>query len=69
LKEAVEFGNPDNDPVDLVISLGAVGDSEHIELISELAEFLNSNDRLEKLRAASQIGDILTLIEEYDKRN
>lgn len=42
LEKPVEFGHPDNDPVDLVFAFGSPDADQHIELLSALAGGLNS---------------------------
>ena len=51
LKEPVEFGNPDNDPVRLVLALSAVDNTSHLKVIGEMAELLIDEAAMEKLYA------------------
>jgi len=37
LRDPINFGNPDNDPVRLVFAFGAVDQKQHIEALSQLA--------------------------------
>lgn len=64
LVEPVEFGNPDNDPVDLVFSLAAIASDEHVELMADLARFLLNEHSLPRLREATEISEVLALVEE-----
>ncbi len=63
LKEPIEFGNPDNDPVRLVLALSAVDNSSHLKVIGEMAELLIDEAAMEKLYAcqdASEMAEYLT---------
>ncbi len=64
LANPVEFGNPDNDPVDLVFALGAIASDEHVQLMADLARFLMNEDSLPALRKATEVEEVLALVEE-----
>jgi mannitol/fructose-specific phosphotransferase system IIA component (Ntr-type) len=67
LKNPVEFGNIDNDPVDTVICLGAVDNSTHLKALSDLMSLLKDNSKIENVQKATNIKkilDILMMIEE-----
>lgn len=52
LKEPVEFGNADNDPVFLLVALAAIDHEQHIQGLSQVANILGDDESLEKLRTA-----------------
>lgn len=52
LKEPVEFGNADNDPVFLLVALAAIDHEQHIQGLSQVANILGDEESLEKLRTA-----------------
>lgn len=52
LDPPVEFGHPDNDPVDLAFALGGVDESSHMEALSQLAEGLSQEALVARLREA-----------------
>ena len=65
LKEDVEFGNKNNDPVHTVICLATVDQDTHLKALSELVTLLNTkgfNEDLQKNRKQS----ILNAIKELD---
>ncbi|WP_213996414.1 PTS sugar transporter subunit IIA, partial [Tepidanaerobacter syntrophicus] len=62
LKEPVEFGNATNDPVRIVVSLGAADNTNHIKALSELSDFLDSKENIEKLLMCNNIKEVLELI-------
>ena len=63
LATPVEFGNPDNDPVDIIFSLGAIESDEHIKLMSDLARFLMNKKTLPALRRASSAREVTEIIQ------
>lgn len=61
LKKPVEFGHPKNDPVKIVISLGAVDNHTHLKALSELSSFLDSETNIDKLTECDSIKQVLEL--------
>jgi len=59
LKKPVEFGNPVNDPVDLVIALGAPDNKSHIKALAQLAEILMNKEAVKRIRDARTKSEIL----------
>ncbi len=55
LERPVEFGNAENDPVDVVVAFAARSDSGHLENIAGISRFLEDAERLERLRRTSDI--------------
>ncbi|MEH7309003.1 BglG family transcription antiterminator [Neobacillus drentensis] len=53
LKEPVNFGNPDNDPVKIVFCLAAVDSYSHLNVMKNLIELINDEEKLEKLISAT----------------
>jgi PTS system ascorbate-specific IIA component len=53
LEKAVAFGNPDNDPVDIVWAFAARSNNGHLETIARLSRFLENDRDLALLRQAS----------------
>lgn len=54
LDAPVKFDNKDNDPVDLVIILASINDSDHLGLMKKIVSFLNDAKNLQWLRSADQ---------------
>ncbi len=50
LREPVEFGSEENDPVDLLFGFTTTGADAHVELIRALADFIGEQENLERLR-------------------
>jgi PTS system ascorbate-specific IIA component len=60
LSTPVEFGHSENDPVDIVLALGATDKKTHISALQQLASLLGDENGLELIRSAS---DSRTLLE------
>jgi mannitol operon transcriptional antiterminator len=68
LADPVNFGNPDNDPVRLVIGLSAIDKKVHILALQALAELLLSKDLVDRLFNAESINSILKVLQEAEKK-
>lgn len=68
LSTPVNFGNKENDPVDIVISFCAVDHSTHIKALSELVGLLSDDERLKTIRSATNASDVQKLISDFDSK-
>jgi len=59
LKNTVEFGNKDNDPVYLLVALAAVDHEQHIKGLSELAGVLGDEENIKKIKACTTKEELL----------
>lgn len=67
LKEPVAFGDPDNDPIDILITLAARdAKTQNEEAIVQVVTLLDNEETIEKLREAKTLDDIKILFEELD---
>lgn len=66
LAAPVEFGNPDNDPVYLLVAFCAPDKSAHIGSLSKLAKVLAKNDFLERARAAQTNTELAKILNESE---
>ena len=65
LKEPINFGSEQNDPVKLVVTLAAKDNTSHLELLSNLMDiFMNSED-LNKIFEAKSENEILEVLKKY----
>lgn len=55
LKDPVYFGNPDNDPVRLVFCLAAVDSYSHLNIMRNLIDLINDEEKVKRLIAAQNI--------------
>lgn len=62
LKEPVEFGHEQNDPVTLVFGLGASSNEEHLSLLQRLTTILNDKENIEVLKEAQSYQTIKQII-------
>lgn len=64
LKNPINFGNPKNDPVSLVISLCAVDHSSHLRALSELMDILADEESVKYILSENDSNKIIKLIKE-----
>ena len=64
LDKAISFNSTDNSKVDIIISLLVPNDKNdiHVELLSYIASLLDDKIFREKIRAATTVNDIMTII-------
>ena len=64
LATPVCFGNPDNDPVDILITLAAVDAKMHNEEgIVQIANLFEDEENFDRLRACRQAEDVIALLD------
>ncbi len=68
LKNPVEFGHKDNDPVKYVFCLSAVDNNSHIYAMSELAELLEMDEFYKILDNAKDAKEIINFIKENENK-
>lgn len=70
LKDPVEFGAGDKDPVDLVFALGALDHDSHLKLMAELMVILQDNELLNNIRQEENTESVLKMIDnKLEKEN
>ncbi len=62
LKTPVEFGNEDNDPVDLVFSLCAKSNQNHLKVLEDLAKVLEDEEKVHGLRNSESIDEVYNIL-------
>lgn len=62
LAEPVEFGHPDNDPVDLVFCLAAVDSDSHLEALRSFVTIAGDRPHQQRLVAATSIASFQRLL-------
>lgn len=63
LRQSVNFGHAENDPVDLVFALGAVDHEMHLKALMQLSELLGNQEALNMLRSANDVDIVLGLVD------
>jgi mannitol/fructose-specific phosphotransferase system IIA component (Ntr-type) len=64
LKEPIPFGHPKNDPVKIVVGLCAIDHQSHLKALTELADILMDENKVERLIMAENAEQILDIIKE-----
>jgi len=62
LETPVEFGNKENDPVDIVVSFCATDNTSHIQMLAELAQLLGSEEAVTAIRNAKEVSEVTQLL-------
>ena len=67
LKKPVNFGNEDNDPVKLVITLAAIDNETHVKALAQLMGVLCQSENITNIINAVKEEEVLKIIEQYSK--
>jgi PTS system ascorbate-specific IIA component len=68
LASPVEFGDEENDPVDILIFAGAVDREEHNqEAVPQIAELCDSDRFIDALRTAQDQAEVFTVLDEFER--
>jgi mannitol/fructose-specific phosphotransferase system IIA component (Ntr-type) len=67
LKEPVNFGVPENDPINIIFSFGAPSKEAHMKALRQMALFCMESENLEAIRKAEDVSDIRNLLIDYFK--
>lgn len=59
LKTPVKYGSAHNDPVDIVMGLGAVDHRAHLDLLRNLADFLSEEENINRIRCAASKREVI----------
>ena len=62
LKTPVEFGVPENDPVDVIFSFGAPDKNAHLDALREMAMLCSDEENMRAIRAATDPYQVLALL-------
>jgi len=62
LENPIEFGNKENDPVDIVVSFCATDNTSHIQMLAELAQLLGSEEAVTTIRNAKEVSEVTQLL-------
>ena len=61
LKEGVNFGSKDNDPVELIIGLAASNSDKHIEVIQKITEIFSNKEKTELIFNTTNKDEIINI--------
>lgn len=62
LANAVSFGHPYNDPVNVIVALAVVSSEAQIALVAELANVFNDSSAITELAAATSVDDVRRIL-------
>jgi len=62
LENPIEFGNKENDPVDIVVSFCATDNTSHIQMLAELAQLMGSEEAVSTIRNAKEVSEVTQLL-------
>ena len=65
IKEGINFGSLENDPVNLVLLLAAKNSNQHIEMLTSISDFLCNDEDVQSVIKAESIEKILNTLEKY----
>jgi PTS system ascorbate-specific IIA component len=64
LTNPIEFGNSQNDPVNVVIALAAVDSTQHIGLLQEFSQVFESETIVGRIAACTSVDDVVAILKE-----
>lgn len=64
LRNPVEFGSGENDPVDVLFGFATPDKDSHVDTIQTLVEFIQQPENLEALRNARSVEEVMGALEE-----
>jgi mannitol operon transcriptional activator len=62
LKNPVNFGNSENDPVKLVVAFGTIDKESHIDALKNLGRIIGDQEKLEVLKNATEAKEVEEII-------
>lgn len=62
LKHPIEFGNDENDPVNLVICLASVDATSHMQVLSDIAKIFDGDNYYKQMINAKDKSDIMNIV-------
>lgn len=66
LREPVAFGNPDNDPVRVVIAIAGPDSHSHIDLLRRISEVLSDTHAMTTILESADVHEIVELFSKGD---
>lgn len=62
LSDPIEFGNEENDPVKIVVTLATVDHSTHLKALGELVGYLNNDVFISKILQADTVEEVIEIL-------
>lgn len=67
LTAPVNFGHPENDPVDLLFGLASIDNKSHIRALKDLTKILSDNEKVKKLRKVKTTDEVFSILAEGEE--
>lgn len=67
LNQPVNFGNKENDPVEIVVSLATVDHTTHLKALEELVTYLSNEKIVSEIKKANSKQEIVDILNLYKK--
>lgn len=62
LKNPVEFGHPENDPVNILITFASIDSSSHLNALGEILEIISKKDYVDRLINAKSVQEVYEVV-------
>lgn len=62
IEQPIDFGNPEMDPVKIIFCLAAVDSYSHLNIMKELIELINNEEKLDRLIECTNVEDFKQLL-------
>lgn len=62
LEKGVDFGNEDNDPVDLIFCLSAIDSHSHLKIMKEIISLINNPQKIEQLVSVTSVSELKKIL-------
>ncbi|KGM95681.1 PTS system mannitol-specific transporter subunit IIA [Clostridium novyi A str. 4552] len=66
LKNPINFGNKENDPVKLIITIASENNRDHIEFLAEIVDLLRNKEDLEKIFKTDSKEEVINILKKYN---
>lgn len=67
LKEPINFGSKENDPVKLIITFSAIDNNSHLEALSQLMDLLMNVADVKRIFKATHKNEVINILKKYSK--
>jgi mannitol/fructose-specific phosphotransferase system IIA component (Ntr-type) len=61
LKEPIDFGHEDNDPVSVVVGLASTASENHVQFLADICEILKDEENIERVKKCISSKDVIAI--------
>ncbi len=65
LDTPVNFGNPDNDPVNIIACLCSTDSESHLDALARLVALLGEQQNIDSILSAQDVSEVMALVSSY----